>query len=83
MAVYLLENQMLCTLKNQGLTGTIEYHRNSYIVRVYRDSDIEKAHWSERPVYPFYVSSFGNGVRAEDRLLDLMEYPAWTYLKFG
>lgn len=75
---------MLCTLENQGLIGTLEYHHDSrsYIVRVYKASDF-KTPIGTTAVYPLYVCSFGNGVRAEDRLLELLEYPAWTYLKFG
>jgi hypothetical protein len=32
---------------------------------------------------PIYVMSFGNGVDAENRLLELLEHPAWTTLKHG
>lgn len=68
---------MLVVLKNQGLTGYIEEHFNykesGYIVRVYRDADLST---------PLYIMSFGDGAKAEDRLLELMEHPAWTLLRF-
>lgn len=71
----------------------------SYIVRVYKASDYfktpemtftrfndgseERWDWTIPWTYPFYYMSFGNGVTAEDKLLELMEHPAWTCLKFG
>ena len=64
-----------CDLHNQGLFGYIEVYQYSYVVRVFRDTDLKAG--------PIYVMSFGNGVDAENRLLDLMEYPDWTVLKYG
>ena len=66
-----------CDLRNQGLFGYIEVYQYSYVVRVFRESD-----WPNS-TGPIYVMSFGNGVDAENRLLDLMEHPAWTTLKYG
>ena len=90
---------MCLTLENQGLIGTLEHHQDSrsYIVRLYMASDfntpemkptrvddyLERWDWTLPWVYPFYYISFGNGITAEDKLLELMEYPAWTCLKFG
>jgi hypothetical protein len=69
---------MIFALQNQGLVGLIEdsfnYQWSSYIVRVYKESDTSK---------PLYVMSFGNSVTAENKLLELMEHPAWTLLRFG
>ena len=75
---------MFLTLENQGLIGTLEYHQDSrsYIVRLYMASDFKTPVMTPW-VYPFYYISFGNGITAEDKLLELMEYPAWTCLKFG
>jgi len=68
----------MVALQNQGLVGLIEdsfnYQWSSYIVRVYKESDTSK---------PLYVMSFGNSVTAENKLLELMEHPAWTLLRFG
>ena len=68
----------MVALHNQGLVGWIEdsfnYQWSSYIVRVYKESDRSE---------PLYVMSFGNGVTAENKLLELMEHPAWTLLRFG
>ena len=74
---------MCLTLENQGLIGTLEHHQDSrsYIVRVYMASDFKTPVMTW--VYPFYYISFGNGITAEDKLLELMEHPAWTCLKFG
>ena len=90
---------MLLTLENQGLIGTLEHHQDSrsYIVRVYMASDfktpemkptrvndhLERWDWTMTWAQPFHTACFGNGVTAEDRLLELMEHPAWTCLKFG
>ena len=68
----------MVALYNQGLVGCIEdsfdYQWSSYIVRVYKESDRSE---------PLYVMSFGNGVTAENKLLELMEHPAWSLLRFG
>lgn len=64
---------IMCHLKNQGLTGFVRYNNNSYQVLVYRHDCKD----------PFYIMSFNDGVRAEDRLLELLEHPAWTLLKYG
>ena len=75
---------MFLTLENQGLIGTLEYHQDSrsYIVRVYMASDF-KTPLLTAWVQPFHTACFGNGITAEDKLLELMEYPAWSCLKFG
>jgi len=70
-------NMIACDLHNQGLFGYMEVYHDSYIVRVYRESDLD----GSTKAVPLYVMSFGNGVDAENRLLDLMEHPAWTILK--
>ncbi len=56
-----------------GLTGQVFYSivTNSYVVVVYQD-DIKLT-----------TRIFGNGVDAENCLLDLLEHPAWTILKHG
>ncbi len=66
-----------CDLRNQGLFGYVEVYQYSYVVRVFRDTDMPIK------VDPIYVMSFGNGVDAENRLIDLLEHPAWTLLKYG
>ena len=71
----------MCELENECLTGDVTFQYNSYIVRVYRDSDIKAD--GESCALPIYVQSFGNGVDAEDRLLELLEHPEWTILKHG
>ena len=70
---------IMCDLKNKGLFGYVEVYQYSYIVRVFRESDLD----GSNKAVPLYVMSFGNGVDAENRLLDLMEHPAWTVLKHG
>ena len=39
--------------------------------------------WTITWAQPLHTACFGNGVTAEDKLLELMEHPAWTCLKFG
>lgn len=77
----------LCYVENQGLIGTVSFYINlstvSYIVRVWRRSDILDNMSSPFFADPIYIMSFGNGVSAEDRLLELLEHPAWTLLKYG
>lgn len=70
---------IICDLRNQGLFGYVEVYQYSYIVRVFRESDLYRS----TNAGAIYVTSFGNGVDAETRLLDLMENPAWTLLKYG
>jgi hypothetical protein len=72
---------IMCNLKNQGLWGCIEVYNYSYIVRVYPES-IFFGPDAPSPA-PIYVMSFGNGVDAENRLIELLEHPAWTVLKHG
>lgn len=81
---------LICHLENAGLWAEITFSSNryvntSYILRVYRTSDIERANSNPELGYeqPIYTMSFGNGVSAEDRLLELLEHPAWTMLKYG
>ena len=71
---------IVCMLDNQNLRGGVEFQRygnfDSYVVRVYRligGTDAEL----------LCCMSFNDGVRAEDRLLELLEHPAWTILKYG
>jgi hypothetical protein len=56
-----------------GLTGQVFYSivTNSYVVVVYQDDT------------KLTTRIFGNGVDAENCLLDLLEHPAWTILKHG
>lgn len=74
-------------LENQGLIGEVSYYANqfaiSYILRVWRRSDILDNIGNSSFIDPIYVMSFSDGVRAEDRLLELLEHPAWTLLKYG
>lgn len=77
---------LMCDLTNQGLYGNLTYEQDAYLVRVYRVSDIiDYGHLVGKVKYPspIYYMSFGNGVQAEDRLIDLLENPAWTLLKYG
>jgi hypothetical protein len=74
---------IVCELAGQGLYGRIEYRLESYIVRVYRQSEIDSATEDEGFPRPIYVMSFGNGIAAEDRLIELLERPAWTLLKYS
>ena len=60
------------TLSVGNVIGGIEYHSSgSYIVRVYIDNR------------QLLNEVFGNGVAAENRLLELLEFPDWTVLKYG
>jgi hypothetical protein len=70
---------IMCDLRSGGLFGYVEVYHYSYIVRVFRESDMDN-HVKPGPIY---VMSFGNGVDAENRLLELLEHPAWTTLKHG
>lgn len=70
---------ILNELYNQGLYGNIEFRHDSYIVRIYRSPSAFDAD----SIRPIYIVSFGNGVAAEDCLLDMLEHPSWTALKFG
>lgn len=72
---------IMCSLKNQSLYGEIEYRWDSYIVRVYSVNRYERD--LDRKFANIYAMSFGNGVKAEDRLIELLEHPAWTLLKYG
>ena len=72
---------LVCSLKNQSLYGEIEYRWDSYIVRVYVVNRNERD--IDQQFVKIYTMSFGNGVKAEDRLIELLEHPAWTLLRFG
>jgi hypothetical protein len=69
------------TIKQPPLLGTIEYHTgwgyDSHIVRVYLGEYDAETNWS-----PIYSASFGNYRMAEDRLVELLEKPGWTILKY-
>ena len=71
---------IVCLLDNQNLRGGVEFHArgdfDSYVVKVYRLDD-------RIGTELLYSCSFSDGVRAEDRLLELLEHPAWTILKYG
>ena len=56
-----------------GLTGNLFYNPDagSYIVTVYYNYK------------QLLVNVFGNGVDAEDYLLDMLEFPEWTILKYA
>jgi hypothetical protein len=56
-----------------GLTGQVWYSDvvNSYLVSIYQ---------GDRKLT---VRVFGNGVDAENCLLDFLENPAWTILKYS
>ena len=56
-----------------GLTGQVFYSivTNSYFVVVYQGE------------IKLTTRVFGNGVDAENCLLELLEHPAWTLLKYG
>ena len=60
-------------LEAGGLTANIFYNTtaNSYIVTVYHNDR------------QLLVNVFGNGVDAEDYVLDVLEYPEWTILKYA
>lgn len=70
---------ILSNLENEGLIGHVTFEFNSYITRVYDSSYIDDCGLPRR----IYSMSFGNGMQAEDRLLELLEHPAWTILKYG
>lgn len=82
---------MLVELENGNLKGSIEsiYQSGfleSHIVRV-RTNDakiIRTYHLPyERTKLPyFYIMSFGNLTQAEKKLIELLEYPEWTVLKY-
>jgi hypothetical protein len=76
--------KVICELNNQGLYGILSCEQYAYIVRVYITNDLldfyNKVNEFPRPIY---YMSFGNGVTAEDRLLELLEHPEWTVLKYG
>ena len=74
---------IVCELAGRSLYGRIEYIWGSYVVRVYRQSEIDSATPDEGFPRPIYVRSFGNGISAEDRLIELLERPAWTLLKYS
>lgn len=67
-------------LKRDELYGEIEYHydSHSFVVRIYIVN--------EKVIPTKYrlltTMSYGNEVAAEDALLDLMEYPALTALRY-
>jgi hypothetical protein len=56
-----------------GLTGQVWYSNevNSYLVSIY---------YGDRKLV---VRVFGNGVDAENCLLDFLEHPDWTILKYS
>ena len=68
---------LMSSLDNECLYGSVEYDwHGHYIVRI-RMADFEgKFH------EPFYVMSFHDGVTAENRLVELMEHPVLTILKY-
>ena len=61
-------------LNNPPLCGAVTYdHRSgSYIMKIWIISNSE----------PIVSKSYGNGVTAEDNLLNLLENPTWTILKY-
>jgi len=59
------------TIEIGNMKGCVEYNPSgSYIVRVNFDGQ------------PLHHEVYGNGVTAEDRLLELLEFPEWTALKY-
>lgn len=63
----------MSALEVNGMSGHVRYnlHSDSYILTVYAGGR------------PILAEVFGNGVKAEDRLLDLLEFPEWTMLRYG
>lgn len=62
----------------EGFTCTVDYFVNSdqtamYVARIYKVSD---NYWEL-----LLSKSFGNGVAAEDWLLDTVEYPSFVHLQ--
>jgi hypothetical protein len=60
-------------LEAGGLTANLFYNTtaNSYMVTVY---------YNDRQLV---VKVFGNGVSAEDYVLEVLEHPEWTILKYA
>ena len=60
-------------LEAGGITGNLFYSpdANSYIVTIYHNYKM------------LDHKVFGNGVSAEDYLLDMLEFPEWTILKYA
>ena len=54
---------------------------NSYIVRLYRQGNIPGMHDHQQPWNILATRIFGNGVSAEDWLLDKLECPLFTVLE--
>lgn len=67
----------MSSLVNQPLYGYVEARHDSYVVRVYNIIN------GRADFDPLYVMSFHDGVSAEDRLIDLLEHPAWTLLQYS
>lgn len=69
---------IVSSLVNECLTGEVSWSGSSYIVRVgFLSAD------GRKPGRIIYIHSFGNGVTAEDKLMELIEWPALTILKYG
>lgn len=57
---------LLSTIEHEGIRATIEYHQYSYMARLYRASDSKQ----------LVVKAFGNGVSAEDWILQELKLPS-------
>ena len=64
---------MISIVESGGLTGTIEYYEpgNSYVMRILHGEKV------------FIAVGYGNGVLAEDVMLEFLEHPEWTLLQYG
>ena len=77
-------------LTNGTLRGSLEsryrrYFLESHIVRVWIDK-IQLISNDKIFMYDtkdFYIMSFGSKTKAEAKLIELLEYPEWTILKYG
>lgn len=75
---------IICKLQNEELFGGVTFEYGSYIVRVYKMSELrDEESRLDVLTKPIYYMSFGDGTKAEDRLIELLEQPAWTILKYG
>lgn len=77
-------------LTNGTLYGSLEsryrrYFLESHIVRVCNDRKkvIVVGNTFIHDIKDLYIMSFGSKTKAEAKLIELLEFPEWTMLKYG
>jgi hypothetical protein len=86
---------MFVELESGNLKGSIEtvyqYGLVSHIVRVRKNSNKVVVYYGDQSPRDYwvktlpdlYIMCFGNRTQAENKLIELLEYPEWTVLKYS